>query len=314
MPDQHDEEMVAIGRAVKDARTGKGWSLRHLAERAGVSASLISGVENARIVPTIGSLFAISDALGVPAGIFLPERHAVSRLAQPGSGDSPADPSTETETAPDRPVVPGPESTEAQRATPNEALPSSEPPVTSSLSVPAPARAAKARIRRSVPRRRGGPMASDGLDAASSQLAARAQEVAPVLDPGGTQRREEVVPRIDGIETGIPGVHIFEPVTMRLNTGTIWRLLAEDQETGSRLIDVDPGPPGQPDPPFVIAMSPLTVHVRTGRLIVEVAFKQHVMVTGATFRIERGVPYRFSSGDQQTAFLILVGRDWSGRI
>ena len=74
------QEIDEIGRAVKAARNSRGWSLRRLASDAGVSASLVSAIETGKIVPTVGSLFAISDALDEPAQHFFPTRRRLPAI------------------------------------------------------------------------------------------------------------------------------------------------------------------------------------------------------------------------------------------
>lgn len=54
-----------IGARLRDARTAKGLSLRALAQSLGVSASLISQIENGRTQPSVSTLYAIVTALGV---------------------------------------------------------------------------------------------------------------------------------------------------------------------------------------------------------------------------------------------------------
>ncbi|HEX2909970.1 MAG TPA: cupin domain-containing protein [Chloroflexia bacterium] len=68
--------MTSIGEKLKSIRQEKKFSLRHLAEKAGVSASLICEIENGRVNPTVNTLFNISNALDLPAHYFLQESSA----------------------------------------------------------------------------------------------------------------------------------------------------------------------------------------------------------------------------------------------
>lgn len=63
-----DQEAVggAVARTVRTLRTGHGWSLDELAERAGVSKGVLVNLEQARGNPNLGTLIRVSDALGVP--------------------------------------------------------------------------------------------------------------------------------------------------------------------------------------------------------------------------------------------------------
>ncbi|HEX5014383.1 MAG TPA: cupin domain-containing protein [Candidatus Limnocylindrales bacterium] len=79
-----------IGQRLRDARQAHGYSLRHLADRLGVSPSLISQIETGRARPSVSSLYAIATELGVSIDdlLFLDaERPAPSpdpRLAERG--------------------------------------------------------------------------------------------------------------------------------------------------------------------------------------------------------------------------------------
>lgn len=61
-----DRATVRIAQAIKDRREGLGLTLRALASRSGVSASMISDVERGAKSPTIATLSALALALGVP--------------------------------------------------------------------------------------------------------------------------------------------------------------------------------------------------------------------------------------------------------
>ncbi len=56
----------AIGGAVSDLRAERGMSARELAERSRVSPAMISRIESGQVSPSISTLQALSDALGVP--------------------------------------------------------------------------------------------------------------------------------------------------------------------------------------------------------------------------------------------------------
>ncbi len=56
----------AIGSALKDLRLKFGFSARQLAETSGVSAAMISRIENGQVSPSISTLDALASALQVP--------------------------------------------------------------------------------------------------------------------------------------------------------------------------------------------------------------------------------------------------------
>jgi len=60
-----------IAERIKQARTAAGFSLRELAEKAGVSAMAISKYETGKSTPSSGMLLSLSKALGVPVEYFL---------------------------------------------------------------------------------------------------------------------------------------------------------------------------------------------------------------------------------------------------
>ncbi len=60
-----DDVTATIGRAVRNARLAQRWNLDQLAEQAGVSRRMLVQVEQGQSNPTIASLLALSDALGL---------------------------------------------------------------------------------------------------------------------------------------------------------------------------------------------------------------------------------------------------------
>lgn len=65
--------MEDIGRRVRALRQRKGWTLQELSDRCGLSVSFLSQVERGLSSLSIVSLYAICDALGVPAPDLLAE-------------------------------------------------------------------------------------------------------------------------------------------------------------------------------------------------------------------------------------------------
>jgi transcriptional regulator with XRE-family HTH domain len=56
----------AIGAALRDLREGRNFTARQLATESGVSAAMISRIENGQVSPSISTLSALSKALDVP--------------------------------------------------------------------------------------------------------------------------------------------------------------------------------------------------------------------------------------------------------
>lgn len=59
-------EDINLGKKVQDFRNKSGMSLRELAKRAGLTASMLSQIERDLVNPSIGTLKAIAQALDVP--------------------------------------------------------------------------------------------------------------------------------------------------------------------------------------------------------------------------------------------------------
>lgn len=60
-----EPEYLAMGGRLRAARRDRGLSLRALADRVGISPSLISQVENGRAKPSVNTLYALATELGV---------------------------------------------------------------------------------------------------------------------------------------------------------------------------------------------------------------------------------------------------------
>jgi len=68
------EQIVArLGEKIKIIRIEKGWSLKDLSHRAGISAAAIHKIESNGIQPTITTMMKISDALGKKISNFVEE-------------------------------------------------------------------------------------------------------------------------------------------------------------------------------------------------------------------------------------------------
>ena len=64
---------VNVGRKIRELRKSKGLSLKQVAEGAGVSASLVSQVENNRVDPSLSTLRKIALTMGVPVFALIAE-------------------------------------------------------------------------------------------------------------------------------------------------------------------------------------------------------------------------------------------------
>jgi transcriptional regulator with XRE-family HTH domain len=93
---EDDAVSLRTGRAVKQQRETAGLSLRMLAARSGISASMISDIERGAKSPTVTTLVRIAEALAVTAAVLIDggtasaPRIRVLRRGEGSSGDQPA--------------------------------------------------------------------------------------------------------------------------------------------------------------------------------------------------------------------------------
>ena len=77
-------EPAMLGQRLRTERERQGIGLRTLAKRVGVSASLISQVERGKVMPSVGTLYAIVRELGLSMdGLFGDEDEEGARRGQP---------------------------------------------------------------------------------------------------------------------------------------------------------------------------------------------------------------------------------------
>src|SRR5690606_24996228 len=108
-----------VGPQVHALRKERGLSLRALAERASVSASMLCDLEKGQVNPTVGTLFQISSALGVPAHSLFPpaqDSHAGAGGPSEEQGSTPASPVVRVG---ERPTIPLTGGIQWQRLTPS---------------------------------------------------------------------------------------------------------------------------------------------------------------------------------------------------
>lgn len=90
---KEDEISRRTGRAVKHQREEAGLSLRTLAERSGVSSSMISDIERGAKSPTVTTLVRLAQALGVSAAALVDQgitRIHITRHSDAAGGEHPA--------------------------------------------------------------------------------------------------------------------------------------------------------------------------------------------------------------------------------
>lgn len=341
-------EIDRIGVRVKAERTARSWSLRRLATESGLSASLLSAVENGRIVPTVGSLFAISDALGVSApALFPPSRQ--SRPAE-GSGDDPDARSDDRvgSTGPSSDVG-GDEPTRAsaERSAADAAARGSVPgPRPTVPAVDAPPVAGRAPTRR--PGR--GLIARPVRRASGGSFARRAspgETPAAVSDsgPGAAHRpsntsdavdRSEAVsgdasdePRRTEDSRPMPGVAVLAADARRripLPDGSVWTLIHREPGDAVVILEGRLSPGAMVPAVFTVRAGVTRVVVQRGRLRLESGFREVELQDGAEVAVEAGVPFRISAAravgpdpddatsTEATTILVILEGGWDGRL
>jgi transcriptional regulator with XRE-family HTH domain len=73
MTDTNPYHARAIGEKLRTVRQERKMSLRDLANKAEVSASMLSQIETGKVFPSVRSLYSIANALGVSIDYFFPE-------------------------------------------------------------------------------------------------------------------------------------------------------------------------------------------------------------------------------------------------
>lgn len=74
MPDTNPHHARAIGEKLRAVRNERQMSLRELASKAEISASMLSQIETGKVFPSVRSLYSIAAVLGVSVDYFFPEQ------------------------------------------------------------------------------------------------------------------------------------------------------------------------------------------------------------------------------------------------
>jgi transcriptional regulator with XRE-family HTH domain len=109
---------AGVGRQLRQARMASGMSLREMARRVDVSASLISQIELGRTMPSVGTLYSIASELGVSLDGLMPITQEQPEQPEPAEQPErpmpvpvrrPAESLRRAATQVPRPAAPGPE-------------------------------------------------------------------------------------------------------------------------------------------------------------------------------------------------------------
>jgi transcriptional regulator with XRE-family HTH domain len=75
-----DQLIRAVASNVRALRTARGLSLNELATASGIGKGTLSRIESAQANPTVETLYALADALGVPFGSLITESMRVEHV------------------------------------------------------------------------------------------------------------------------------------------------------------------------------------------------------------------------------------------
>lgn len=77
------DALQVLGQQIRFARHDRVWTISELASRAGVSEHTVRAIENGEATPSVGNVFNVAVAAGVP--LFNPNREELVRLASDGA-------------------------------------------------------------------------------------------------------------------------------------------------------------------------------------------------------------------------------------
>ncbi len=76
MPKKKAEKFVPVGKKIRKARTGKKFSLKHVAKETGFTVDDLKKIEACEVIPPVGALLQLARALEIDSGFFLRERES----------------------------------------------------------------------------------------------------------------------------------------------------------------------------------------------------------------------------------------------
>lgn len=78
---------VNVGARLREMRTGRGLSIRGLAEKSGLNFNTLSLIENGKTSPSVSTLQQIATALEIPIAAFFETRTPIQRIVYQQEGD-----------------------------------------------------------------------------------------------------------------------------------------------------------------------------------------------------------------------------------
>lgn len=84
-----ETEDIDVGSRLRIIRTGQGFSIRALAERSGLNVNTLSLIENGKTSPSVSTLQALAQSLGVPISAFFEKIHGEKKVTHQKHGKRP---------------------------------------------------------------------------------------------------------------------------------------------------------------------------------------------------------------------------------
>ncbi|HEY4721951.1 MAG TPA: helix-turn-helix transcriptional regulator, partial [Anaerolineae bacterium] len=91
MPDTDPQHARRIGEKLRAVRQQRQMSLRELATKAEISASMLSQIETGKAYPSVRSIYGIAAALAVPVDYFFPDQVTNATIAAESTSNPPND-------------------------------------------------------------------------------------------------------------------------------------------------------------------------------------------------------------------------------
>ena len=91
MPGTDPQHARAIGEKLRAARRQQEMSLRELANKAEISASMLSQIETGKAYPSVRSIYSIAEALAVPVDYFFPVQAGLEAVTSESDSNLPSE-------------------------------------------------------------------------------------------------------------------------------------------------------------------------------------------------------------------------------
>ena len=87
MADQHQRDLLVLGKAVREVREQRGFGADDLAAAAGVAPARVAALENGRLDPDFELLLALAKSMGIRPTAFFVRAEELGRQGAEGRGE-----------------------------------------------------------------------------------------------------------------------------------------------------------------------------------------------------------------------------------